>query len=222
MPKRATAKTALVNTDNAERATTADPVQGRFAPYGAPTATELRDLARKLRTVDADSQAYIDKELLYGTDPLNTAADWNLHGPVKRWLSALVHEGTDSKLRRAITQIHDALNELITFPHPQSERAHLHANAVQRVHSLADELDRLAGPLTVPDGPNVQYVTLSQMATYLRKHKETVRRWSQAADFPEPIVPGGGGRAAEWNWADVRPVLKQRTGRTLLEYFPGA
>ncbi len=93
-----------------------------------------------------------------------------------------------------------------------------------------DALVRIADPCTASiavleaiggeRGPAPQYVTLDQIATYIKKGKRTAERWKTAGKLPPPNVEGGGGKADYWIWSTVRPVLEQLTGRKLDEVFP--
>ncbi len=76
-----------------------------------------------------------------------------------------------------------------------------------------------AGPAEA--GGDTFVVTLLQAAAIASRSKRTLERWQlDDHDFPLPICVGGGGKAAEWRWSDIRPYLEKRTGRRLPKVHP--
>lgn len=66
-----------------------------------------------------------------------------------------------------------------------------------------------------------QYVTLDQMAAICGyKAKRTAERWKTDGKLPMPDVEGGGGKADQWIWENVRLVLEEITGKTLPDEYP--
>jgi hypothetical protein len=66
-----------------------------------------------------------------------------------------------------------------------------------------------------------QYVTRDQVASLVKRNKDTVADWfNHDPAAPEPAVEGGGGRRHEYLWVKVRPWLEKRTGRSLPILFP--
>lgn len=65
-----------------------------------------------------------------------------------------------------------------------------------------------------------QYVSLDQMAAIVGKSKRTLENLYRKGVLPNPDVLGGGGRAHEWGWANVRLVLQKRFGRNLPDTYP--
>jgi hypothetical protein len=66
-----------------------------------------------------------------------------------------------------------------------------------------------------------QYVTLDQIALIAGyKGKRTPQRWIQKGEMPEPSIEGGGGKAAQWIWSDIRPWLMLKTKKQLPERYP--
>lgn len=65
------------------------------------------------------------------------------------------------------------------------------------------------------------HVTLTQMAAIVQKSKPTVRRLYDNGSLPAPAIEPGNGKANEWLWSEVRPVLENEFGRKLPEVFPG-
>jgi hypothetical protein len=61
-------------------------------------------------------------------------------------------------------------------------------------------------------------VTLNQMAALVNKTKRTLEKYKDK--LPLPRVHGREGRASEWAWSEVRPVLERLFGRPLPEHFP--
>lgn len=77
----------------------------------------------------------------------------------------------------------------------------------------------LAGPAAGDAGtPPRQLVTLDQAAAMIRRRKRTLYHHEGR---PAPVVPGGRGRAALYEWADLRPWLERLSGMTLPARFPG-
>ena len=76
------------------------------------------------------------------------------------------------------------------------------------------------GAISAPSTP--QYVTLDQMAALVSRSKKTLERRKRRKDNPLPshAVEGGGGKADEWIWSEVRPWLEQESQRHLPERFP--
>lgn len=67
-----------------------------------------------------------------------------------------------------------------------------------------------------------QFVTLDQMAAMVGKSKRTLERYKNrtGSTMPPPVVEGGGGRADEWIWSQVRPWLEAEFHRKLPEKYP--
>jgi len=64
-------------------------------------------------------------------------------------------------------------------------------------------------------------VRLSQAAAMVGRRKRTLEGWqARDTDFPLPVVEGGGGKPAEWEWTALRPYLERKSGRSLPEYHP--
>jgi hypothetical protein len=69
--------------------------------------------------------------------------------------------------------------------------------------------------------PVDQYVTRDQIASLVKRHKDTVADWfNDDPQAPEPAVEGGGGKRHEYLWSKVRPWLEEKTGRSLPPRFP--
>ena len=68
--------------------------------------------------------------------------------------------------------------------------------------------------------PDECHVTLLQMAAIVNKSKRTLRRLRDDGKLPAPDVKGGKGRADEWLWSSVRPILNEEYSRKVLETFP--
>lgn len=67
-----------------------------------------------------------------------------------------------------------------------------------------------------------QYVTLAQMAAIVSREKRTMRRLYDNGILPLPDRQGGKGKAHEWRWSNVRPVLEREYTRELPSVFPTA
>jgi len=66
-----------------------------------------------------------------------------------------------------------------------------------------------------------QYVTRDQIAAMVGRSKDKVMDWfNDDADSPEPAVEGGGGKAYQYIWSEVRPWLEAKSGRKLPIRFP--
>jgi hypothetical protein len=70
------------------------------------------------------------------------------------------------------------------------------------------------------EGPPNCYVTLLQMAAIVGRGKRTMRRLYDDAKLPPPAVEGTGGKASEWIWDDVRPILEAEYSKVLPAVFP--
>ncbi len=66
--------------------------------------------------------------------------------------------------------------------------------------------------------PDLQLVTLDQMAAMVRLQKRSLDRHRR--QMPAPAVKGGGGRPTMWAWAEVRPWLETTFGRALPVDYP--
>jgi hypothetical protein len=77
-----------------------------------------------------------------------------------------------------------------------------------------------AGAEGEPSAP--QFVTLDQMAGHINRSKKTMERYKnrRSNPLPPPAVEGGGGKAAEWIWSEVRSWLEHEFGRALPEHIP--
>jgi hypothetical protein len=62
------------------------------------------------------------------------------------------------------------------------------------------------------------YVTLQQAAAMVNRSKRTLEKLK--AKMPMPRIPGGGGKADEWAWSELRPWLQEKFERPLPETFP--
>lgn len=65
-----------------------------------------------------------------------------------------------------------------------------------------------------------QYVTLDQMAAISGKSKRSLERWITHGKLPSPDVEGGGGKANEWLWSEVREILERETKKPMPERYP--
>ena len=69
--------------------------------------------------------------------------------------------------------------------------------------------------------PAPQYVTRDQIASVVQRNKDTVADWfNKDSKAPKPEIEGGGGKAHEYIWSEVRPWLEEMSGRKLPERFP--
>ena len=64
------------------------------------------------------------------------------------------------------------------------------------------------------------HVTLRQMAAIVNKSKRTLERLYQNGKLPAPAVEGGKGKAYEWRWSDIKPILETQYDRQLPKTFP--
>ncbi len=85
--------------------------------------------------------------------------------------------------------------------------------------AFRDALDQLPCPSKAKQTARVVYVTLDQAAAVVRRSKRTLERY-KGKGMPAPLVKGGGGRPAEWDWADLHPWLQKEFDRVLPEEFP--
>ena len=73
---------------------------------------------------------------------------------------------------------------------------------------------------TASELPVEYHVTLRQMAAIVSKSKKSMERLRDNEILPAPDVKGGKGKADEWQWSKVRPILEQEYKRELPEVFP--
>jgi hypothetical protein len=64
-------------------------------------------------------------------------------------------------------------------------------------------------------------VTLAQVAAAVHKSKRTLEDRKTKGTLPEPVVEGGGGKTALYDWKVMRPWLEREFGMILPERFPG-
>lgn len=64
------------------------------------------------------------------------------------------------------------------------------------------------------------HVTLQQMAALVNKSKAAIEKLKEKGKLPPADVKGGSGRADEWNYDVVRPILESHFGRSLPATFP--
>lgn len=68
------------------------------------------------------------------------------------------------------------------------------------------------------EAPPDQLVTLRQAATWVQRKKRTLEK--AKGRMPPPANKGGGGKAAEWRWSELRPWLENEYGRKLPSVLP--
>ncbi len=83
---------------------------------------------------------------------------------------------------------------------------------------LPDIVEILRREVESKSGKSECHVTLQQMASIVNKSKRHLERVK--TKLPPPTVKGGSGKADEWAWSDVRPILNEIFGRQLPEVFP--
>ena len=67
-----------------------------------------------------------------------------------------------------------------------------------------------------------QYITLDRMAALVSRSKQTLenRKTRKKNPLPDPDIPGGGGKADEWEYEKVRPWLEGEFRRMLPDRLP--
>jgi hypothetical protein len=89
----------------------------------------------------------------------------------------------------------------------------------------AGPADRPEGDQTDRDGtPAVEarhLVTLDQAAAAVNKTKRALEYYKTQGTLPAPVVEGGGGKAALYDWRTLRSWLTKTYGIPLPEQFPG-
>jgi hypothetical protein len=86
---------------------------------------------------------------------------------------------------------------------------------------LAARTPAVPGPPRPPKGiPGEYFVTLDQAAALVNRTKRTLEKLKK--QMPPPRVKGGGGKAAEWAWSELRPWLEEKFERPLPEVPPHA
>jgi hypothetical protein len=90
------------------------------------------------------------------------------------------------------------------------------------INILRSAAERLAERQSGDEPGECQYVTLDQIAVFLKCHKRTVTREMEKRDSnpPPPDREGGGGKAHLWRWDRIRPWLLLRFPRQIPERFP--
>ena len=83
------------------------------------------------------------------------------------------------------------------------------------LQKFAQELTRLNTQHEV-----LGHVTLLQMAAIVNKSKHTLERLCRSGKLPAPDIEGGAGKANEWRWSVVKPVLEKTYRRMLPDRFP--
>jgi hypothetical protein len=78
---------------------------------------------------------------------------------------------------------------------------------------------RLADMVAEPADDTPCMVTLLQIASIVNRSKRTLEGYTKK--MPMPVVEGGGGKPAEWEWDTIRPWLEKEFGRKLDAVFPG-
>jgi hypothetical protein len=69
-------------------------------------------------------------------------------------------------------------------------------------------------PAELPD-----LVTLDQAAAAVHQRKRALEHYKNKG-MPDPLVEGGGGRTAKWDWQIIRPWLESQFGIRLPETYP--
>jgi hypothetical protein len=74
-----------------------------------------------------------------------------------------------------------------------------------------------------PDEPVLdELVTLDQVAPLTGLSKRTLERHLRQGNLSPPDVPGGGGKAHKWFWANLKGSLSKVARRPMPERFPGS
>jgi hypothetical protein len=75
-------------------------------------------------------------------------------------------------------------------------------------------------PVHATDEPEICYVTMLQMAAIIGKKKCTIERLKNTGKIPAPDVKGGNGKAHEWLWSVVAPILEENFNRKMPKEYP--
>lgn len=122
---------------------------------------------------------------------------------------ALFKESPD-RGTRAFRQTMDALRNDLLPIHESFTIAKLYANILLSETAAGNPQDRAADAKapdkTTTDIPD-QMVTLLQMASTVNKSKAALEKIK--GKLPRPKIKGGDGKASEWLWSDVRPILAE-------------
>ena len=178
-----------------------------------------------------------DRELLRAIqsmlDSFQTLQEW-VHGKRRRWQQTVLtcfarncehmrQCEVPGELAGAVEFCHERYALMDAQATPEEFRKDWLADNGDEAVDLSDARrcchNRLRG-LTPesPPPPRVTiecHVTLSQMAGIVSKSKKTLERLKQAGKLPTPTVKGGKGKANEWPWSQVRPVLEKEYAREL-------
>lgn len=103
---------------------------------------------------------------------------------------------------------------------PQCNTGHIRENIALEAHKAIGNYLSLRGITVSVPKVAVCHVTLKQMASIVNKSKRTLERLRDNGNLPAPAVKGGKGKADEWLWSVVRPILNREYGRQLPEVYP--
>jgi hypothetical protein len=146
--------------------------------------------------------------------------DWLLES-VHSWISVHVPPGPFPKLQPWDCQAEtERQNETGDFERAQRRHFEL---LLHWVRMAAENTRRAAAatneqPTRHKNDQYPQYVTLNQLAAIVKRTKSSLEKIKEK--MPPPAIEGGGGKPAEWIWADVRHWLEKEYGRLLPERFP--
>lgn len=73
-----------------------------------------------------------------------------------------------------------------------------------------------------PDTAHYHYVDLDQIAAVVNRSKSALEKLKRRKNnpLPNPDVPGGGGKKAEWLWSRIRPWLETEFKKHFAETLP--
>jgi len=122
--------------------------------------------------------------------------------------------------RCRIDELLDSVAETLKEDGPiDDERLSNLAGRLRKAAEAAVDEHQPADPAS--SGEQIEcHVTLQQMAAIVSKSKRTLERLRDNEKLPAPAVKGGEGKADEWIWSEVRPILKREYSRTLPKVFP--
>lgn len=106
-------------------------------------------------------------------------------------------------------------------------KARYNEKAIQA--ALAPVLDQIANLRTATCQTSgeqgqaaLQYVDLNQIAAVVNHSKSTLEKLKRRKinPLPDPEIPGGGGKRAEWVWSTIKPWLEAEFGRKFSDTMP--
>lgn len=178
-----------------------------------PTRTDLAIIVEKVDAdeygVQSDQQASIPPHLC---DP-----PW--HPKAWPFVCACVQDWAERGLLDEVEDLYRQISDDLNASGPDSPHASQFTVPKKDLESGSQTGQTRSEPgsdISIPE----THVTLLQMAASVNKSKRTLEKLRDKGELPPPAVKGGKGRADEWRWSSVKPILEKIFTRPLPEKFP--